>query len=66
MGQPPVPIPRVRTNIYEIQQLFESVKYSSQHVHSYLSQLQEETQTDGLTGIANRKTFDFCHEGSHA
>ncbi|MFB9760966.1 sensor domain-containing diguanylate cyclase [Ectobacillus funiculus] len=59
LGQPPVPIPRVRTNIYEIQQLFESVKYSSQHVHSYLSQLQEETQTDGLTGIANRKTFDF-------
>lgn len=59
LGQSPVPIPHVTTSIYEIQQLFESVKHSSQHVHSYLSQLQEEVQTDGLTGIANRKTFDL-------
>lgn len=59
LGQSPVPIPHVTTSIYEIQQLFECVKHSNHHVHSYLSQLQEEVQTDGLTGIANRKTFDL-------
>lgn len=59
LGQSPVPVPHVTTSIYEIQQLFECVKHSNHHVHSYLSQLQEEVQTDGLTGIANRKTFDL-------
>lgn len=59
LGKSPAAVPHVTTSIYEIQQLFESVKYSSQHVHSYLSQLQEEVGKDGLTGIANRKTFDL-------
>jgi len=59
LGRSPVSVPHVTTSIYEIQQLFECVKHSNHHMHSYLSQLQEEVGTDGLTGIANRKTFDF-------
>ncbi|MGR3762891.1 sensor domain-containing diguanylate cyclase [Rossellomorea sp. NS-SX7] len=41
----------MKSNIYEVRQLY-------YQVNKYFNKLNEEIQIDGLTGIANRKTFD--------
>ncbi|MEL3973308.1 sensor domain-containing diguanylate cyclase [Rossellomorea oryzaecorticis] len=41
----------LKSNIYEVRQLY-------YQVNKYFNRLNEEIQIDGLTGIANRKTFD--------
>lgn len=42
---------KIKTHIYEVRQLY-------QQINSHLNMLNNEIQMDGLTGIANRKTFD--------
>lgn len=45
-------IPRTKSSIYEVRQLNESI-------NNHLKLLNKEIQLDGLTGLANRKTFDI-------
>lgn len=45
-------LPSVKSCIYEVRQLHQSMSHQLQHWN-------EEVQRDGLTGLANRKTFDW-------
>ncbi|MGF9817108.1 sensor domain-containing diguanylate cyclase [Brevibacillus agri] len=46
------------SKIYEIQKLYQSTRLAIRQMNRRLRQLQSEVETDGLTGLANRKTFD--------
>lgn len=43
---------KLKSNIYEIRQLYK-------HINAYIHQLNKQIQQDGLTGLANRRTFDI-------
>lgn len=45
-------IPKTSSHIYEVRQL-------THNINNHLSLLKKEIQLDGLTGLANRKTFDL-------
>lgn len=47
----PIDALKVQSHIYEIHQLYH-------HLRSHIDLLNQQIQIDGLTGIANRKTFD--------
>lgn len=51
-------IPTTTSSIYEVQKLYQSTRMAIRKVNKRLTQLQAEVRTDGLTGLANRKTFD--------
>ncbi|HZG71196.1 MAG TPA: sensor domain-containing diguanylate cyclase [Chondromyces sp.] len=50
----PISLNKVKTksNIYEVRQLY-------YHINNYLNLLNNQIQLDGLTGLANRRTFDL-------
>lgn len=48
----PPEMPKSGSWIYEVKQLYQSIG-------THLNRLNEEIQIDGLTGVANRKTFDL-------
>jgi diguanylate cyclase (GGDEF)-like protein len=51
----PLHMPKTGTYIYEVKQLHQSI---GKHLHL----LNDEIQSDGLTGLANRRTFDLTIE----
>jgi diguanylate cyclase (GGDEF)-like protein len=55
-------VPEIKSNIYEVRQLYQSAKTGFQQIHNHLNDLRIEIETDGLTGIANRKSFDLVLE----
>lgn len=48
------------SKIYEVQKLYQSTRLALRQMNRKLRQLQSEVEKDGLTGLANRKTFDAC------
>ncbi|WP_442950373.1 sensor domain-containing diguanylate cyclase [Paenibacillus sp. DMB20] len=54
LSKKPLPpeVPKIASLIYEVKQLHQSIG-------NHLSLLNDEIQIDGLTGLANRKTFDL-------
>jgi diguanylate cyclase (GGDEF)-like protein len=51
-GAVPANLPETNSRIYEVNRLYE-------RFNNHLHLLNEEIQLDGMTGLANRKTFDF-------
>lgn len=58
LGKTRTKLPPNRSITYEENQLYKSLKIAFSHIDSHISQLNNEVMTDGLTGIANRRTFD--------
>ncbi|MCP3762747.1 sensor domain-containing diguanylate cyclase [Domibacillus sp. A3M-37] len=52
----PLDRPIIRSRVYEVRQL-------AHHIHNHFDQLNSENRIDGLTGIANRKTFEQVMQG---
>ncbi|OES45871.1 hypothetical protein BA724_02430 [Domibacillus iocasae] len=52
----PLDRPIIRSRVYEVRQL-------AHHIHNHFEQLNSENRIDGLTGIANRKTFEQVMQG---
>jgi diguanylate cyclase (GGDEF)-like protein len=55
-------IPKIKSNTYEVRQLYQGVKLGVQHIINDLKDLNFAIETDGLTGIANRRSFDIALE----
>jgi diguanylate cyclase (GGDEF)-like protein len=51
--------PKVKSNIYEVKQLYQSIDLAFREIKHHINQLDSEIQTDALTGLANRRTFDL-------
>ncbi|MCQ6274197.1 diguanylate cyclase [Bacillus sp. V3B] len=51
--------PKVKSNIYEVKQLYQSIDLAFREIKHHINQLDIEIQTDALTGLANRRTFDL-------
>lgn len=51
--------PTVNSNIYEVKQLYESIRLAFLDIKHHINQLDSEIETDALTGVANRRTFDL-------
>ena len=51
--------PKIKSTIYEVNQLYQSIEYAFQQIKNHINQLDIEIQTDALTGIANRRTFNL-------
>ena len=51
--------PKIKSNIYEVNQLYQSIEYAFQQIKNHINQLDVEIQTDALTGVANRRTFNL-------
>ncbi len=51
--------PKIKSNIYEVKQLYQSIDLAFQKIKHHINQLDIEIQTDALTGLANRRTFDL-------
>ena len=51
--------PKIKSTIYEVNQLYQSIEYAFQQIKNHINQLDSEIQTDALTGIANRRTFNL-------
>ncbi|MGE5702650.1 MAG: diguanylate cyclase [Clostridia bacterium] len=55
-------LPHIRSRIYEVEKLYKSTRLALRRVKQRLTQLQAEVETDGLTRLANRRTFDHILE----
>ena len=51
--------PKIKSNLYEVNQLYQSIEYAFQKIKNHINQLDIEIQTDALTGVANRRTFNL-------
>ncbi len=51
--------PKIKSSTYEVKQLYQSLQLAMQEVHHHINQLNIDIQTDALTGLANRRTFDL-------
>lgn len=51
--------PQVKSTIYEVKQLYQSIDLAFQEIKNHINQLDTAIQTDALTGLANRRTFDL-------
>lgn len=51
--------PQIKSTIYEIKQLYQSINLAFQKINHHINQLDVEIQTDALTRLANRRTFDL-------
>ena len=51
--------PKIKSTIYEVNQLYHSIEYAFQQIQNHINQLDIKIQTDALTGIANRGTFNL-------
>ncbi len=51
--------PKIKSNLYEVNQLYQSIEFAFQKIKKYINQLDIEIQTDALTGVANRRTFNL-------
>jgi len=52
--------PETASAIYEVRQLYRGFRKSSQQLNIHLDDLHTAVKTDGLTGLANRRTFDLA------
>jgi diguanylate cyclase (GGDEF)-like protein len=52
-------LPNMKSKIYEVRHLYESTKLALQQINHHIHELNIEIQTDALTGLANRRTFDL-------
>lgn len=55
----PSEFPKVKSSVYEVKQLYESIEMAFHEIRNHIHALDIEVQTDALTGIANRRTFDL-------
>ena len=51
--------PKIKSNLYEVNQLYQSIEFAFQKIKKYINQLDIEIQTDALTRVANRRTFNL-------
>ena len=51
-------LPEIQSGIYEVKQLYQSTRLALQKIDHRMHQLHMDVQTDALTGLANRRTFD--------
>ena len=51
--------PKIKSTIYEVKQLYQSINLAMQEIKHHINQLDIDIQTDALTGLANRRTFDL-------
>jgi diguanylate cyclase (GGDEF)-like protein len=51
--------PKIKSNLYEVNQLYQSLEFAFQQIKNHINQLDVEIQTDALTGVANRRTFNL-------
>lgn len=51
--------PKIKSTIYEVKQLYQSIDIAFQEIKNHIHQLDTAIQTDALTGLANRRTFDL-------
>ena len=51
--------PKIKSTIYEVKQLYHSIDLAFQEIKDHINQLDTAIQTDALTGLANRRTFDL-------
>ena len=51
--------PKIKSNMYEVKQLYQSIDIAFQEIKNHINQLDTAVQTDALTGLANRRTFDL-------
>lgn len=51
--------PTIKSNVYEVKQLYQSIKVAFEEIKHHINQLDSEIQTDALTHLANRRTFDL-------
>lgn len=51
--------PKIKSSIYEVKQLYRSIDLAFQDIQHHINQLDRDSQTDALTGLANRRTFDL-------
>ncbi len=51
--------PKIKSTIYEVNQLYQSIDYAFQEIKNHINQLDVEIQTDALTRVANRRTFNL-------
>lgn len=58
-GKVNTPLPQIKSSVYEIKQLYQSTKLAHEEINQHMNQLDSEIQTDALTGLANRRTFDL-------
>jgi diguanylate cyclase (GGDEF)-like protein len=54
-----IPFPAIGSAIYEVRQLQLSMKRAVREINRHLKELNIEIQTDALTGLVNRRTFDL-------
>lgn len=58
-GEITTPILHLRSGIYEVQHLHRGTIRAMKKIKSHIRELNIEIQSDGLTGLANRRTFDL-------
>ena len=58
-GKMNLEFPQIKSTIYEIKQLYQSINLAFQKIKHHINQLDFEIQTDALTKLANRRTFDL-------
>lgn len=58
-GNPNIQIPHINSGIYEVRQLSQNLQLAVKEIQHHISQLDIAVQTDALTGIANRRTFNL-------
>ena len=51
--------PKIKSNLYEVNQLYQSLDFAFREIKNRINQLDIEIQTDALTGVANRRTFNL-------
>lgn len=51
--------PKIKSSMYEVKQLYQSIDLAFQNIQHHINQLDRDSQTDALTGLANRRTFDL-------
>jgi diguanylate cyclase (GGDEF)-like protein len=57
-----IPFPTIGSSIYEMRHLQRSIKMAVQEINRHLKELNIEIETDALTGLANRRTFNLVLE----
>ncbi|MBP1153668.1 MULTISPECIES: GGDEF domain-containing protein [unclassified Paenibacillus] len=55
-------LPEIKSTTYEMRQLYDSAKIALGYINKNLNDLMIETETDGLTGVPNRRSFDLTLE----
>ncbi len=51
--------PKIKSSTYEVKQLSQSLQLAMKEINHHINQLNIDIQTDALTGLANRRTFDL-------